>query len=281
MRIDASPAELAGPQREDGQESELHTRGSENLHVRTPESTEREVVIPARREYLDESGEERIAAGDLLKGAEYEKGRFALFKPQELKRLNVPTSPEMEIVSFVKLSEIDPVYFNASYYVSPDRGGDKPYALLFEAMKKSAYAALATVAMNGRNQILTLRSGSRGILMHTLFFESEIHKDDEFRAQSDLVTAPEMKLAEMLVGQLAAKFDPSTFRDERLENMKAAIQEKAIGAGAAARETSHRPAAPVVDILEALRASLSRKPAGRAGAKPANRPRTRTGASKR
>ncbi|HVW83390.1 MAG TPA: Ku protein [Bryobacteraceae bacterium] len=180
-------------------------------------------VAPVRSEFVTRTGGEKIEPVEILKGVEYEKGQFAVFRPEEVRRFRVETSREMEIIQFVKLEEIDPVYFNASYYVLPDRGGEKPYALFFEAMRKTKHAALTHVAMHGRDQFALLRAGGAGILLHTMYFQNEAHPEDAYRAERSDVKPAEMKLAEMLIAQLAAPFDPAVLKDERLERMRAAI----------------------------------------------------------
>lgn len=215
-------------------------------------------VERVERQYTAPNTGEAIAPQNLLKGYEYSKGQFAVFHPEEIRRFRAETTREMEIVEFIKLETIDPVFFNASYYVTPDRGGEKPYSLLFEAMRKSGYAAVARFAMHGREQILALRPGKRGIVMHTLFFEAETHGEDEYAANPLLVKPQEMKLAELLISQLATDFDPSKFKDERMARIQASIEAKVERGGAASENPT--PSAPVVDILEALRRSLERKP---------------------
>ena len=231
-------------------------------------------VERVQRQYTAADTGESVAPRDLLKGYEYKKGEFAVFRPEEVRRFRAETTRDMEILEFVKLETVDPVFFNASYYVAPDRGGEKPYSLLFEAMRKSGFAALARFAMHGREQILALRPGKRGIIMHTLFFESEIHGEDEYAASPSMVTAQEMKLAELLISQLATDFDPAKFKDERMARIQASIEAKIEGGGSASARESGKPAAPVVDILDALRRSLERKPPAQetsAGKRPKHR----------
>jgi DNA end-binding protein Ku len=239
---------------------------------------EQDVVAPVRRTFKAEDTGETLSPEEVLKGYEYSKGEFAVFRPDEMRRFRAETTRDMEIIEFVKLSGIDPVYFNASYYVAPDRGGEKPYSLLFEAMRRTGFAALARFAMHGREQILVLRPGARGIIMHTLFFESEVHAADEFTANTSLVTAQEMKLAELLIEQLAADFDAAKFKDDRMARMRQSIEEKiAVGkTGTAHEQTQAGSAAPVVNILDALRRSLERKPAARESAHRESAPKKRT-----
>jgi DNA end-binding protein Ku len=223
-------------------------------------------VERVQRQYTAPDSGEAVPTRDVLKGYEYEKGHFAVFHPQEMRKFRAETTRDMEILEFVKLEGVDPVYFNASYYVAPDRGGEKPYSLLFEAMRRTGYAAIARFAMHGREQMLALRPGRRGILMHTLFYEMEIHVEDEFTANTSLVTPQEMKLAELLISQLAADFDAAKFKDERKARIQAAIDARIAGGANSERETGARKTAPVVDILDALRRSLERKPPAREAA---------------
>lgn len=231
-------------------------------------------VERVERQFTARDTGEAVAPSDVLKGYEYKKGEFAVFRPEEVRRFRAETTRDMEIIEFVKLETVDPVFFNASYYVTPDRGGEKSYSLLFEAMRISGFAALAQFAMHGREQILALRPGKRGIVMHTLFFESEIHSEDEYPASPSLVTPQEMKLAELLISHLATDFDASKFKDERMARIQASIEAKIEGGGSASAREAAKPAAPVVDILDALRRSLERKPPAQetsAGKRPKHR----------
>jgi DNA end-binding protein Ku len=203
-----------------------------------------------------------VARGEIVHGFEVEKDRYVKFEPEELEALAPRNSPDMEIVEFVRAEEIDPVYLETSYYVGPDAGGEKPYALLYETLKKSGYAAIGEFVMHRRDQILVLRAGSRGLIGHTLFYEDEVRRVDEFRADAGLVGAKEMDLAMKLVDALKGKFEPEKFKDKYRERLQAAIAAK-VESGALTE--SARPAAAkaaVVDIMAALQESLAkaRKP---------------------
>jgi DNA end-binding protein Ku len=229
--------------------------------LNAPEHVER-----VKRQYIAPDSGEAVPMREVLKGYEYEKEHFAVFHPQEMRKFRAETTRDMEILEFVKLEGIDPVFFNASYYVAPDRGGEKPYSLLFEAMRRSAYAAIARFAMHGREQMLTLRPGKRGILMHTLFYQTEIHAEDEFSADASLVTPQEMKMAELLISHLAADFDAAKFKNEHKARIEAAIDARIANGEASSEKATAKKAAPVVDILDALRRSLERKPPAREAA---------------
>lgn len=197
-----------------------------------------------------------VARNELVKGYEYEKDKYVVIDEDDMKKAAPPSSKTMEILEFVKSDEVDTVYYESSYYMAPDDAGEKPYALLFEALKRSGFVGIAKVAMHNREHIVILRPGKRGILMHTMYYEDEIRKVEEFRTDTTLVKDKELELAMTLISSLAAEFEPVKYKDSYRENLMAMIQAKVQG-----REVVEAPAtqqlAPVVDIMEALKASLA------------------------
>jgi DNA end-binding protein Ku len=225
------------------------------------------VFEPVRRISVGQSSDERAPASSITKGYEYERGRFVTLAPEELRSIAPQTSPDMEITAFVRLPEIDPVYFEASYYVKPEDAGRKPYALLYEAMREAEFAAIGQFTMHRRERVAILRPGPAGLLAHTMYFASEVRSDQEVRADSSLVTPKEVALAKTLVNALAESFDPSKYRDSYRERLEALIAAKVEGRQTAV-VTATPHAKPVPDIMEALRKSLEavKKPAGKAEA---------------
>lgn len=211
-----------------------------------------------------------VPRADLVKGYEYEKDMYVVIDEEDIKRAAPKTAKAMEILEFVKAAEVDPVFFESSYYVAPDEAGEKPYALLFEALRRSNYIGLAKVAMHNREHIVMLRPGKQGILMHTMYYVDEIRKSEEFRTDISLVKDAELKLANTLIESLTAPFEPEKYHDSYRDNLRALIAAKVEG-----RETVEPPApqhlAPVVDILEALKQSIAeaKKPVRSASGKPA------------
>jgi len=175
--------------------------------------------------------------------------------PEELRAIVAETSAAMEIMEFVHLAEIDPVYFEASYYVKPEAAGLKPYALLYEAMREAGFAAVAQFAMHRRDRIAILRPGSSGMMAHTMYFASEVRSDQEVRADVSLVTAKEIALAKTLVSALASTFEPAKYRDQYRERLEALIATKVGGQQTAVVKSPARMQ-PAADIIEALRKSL-------------------------
>ena len=208
-----------------------------------------------------------IQRSEIVKGYEYEKDKYVVIDDEDIKKAAPKTAKTMEILEFVKTADVDPIYFESSYYLAPDDAGEKPYALLFSALQKSGYVGVAKIAMHNREHIVILRPGPKGILLHTMYYRDEIRQVEEFRTDTSLVKDKELELAKSLVESLAAEFEPEKYSDTYRENLKAMIAAKVEG-----RETveaaSPQHLAPVIDIMEALKASLAqaKKPVGREAA---------------
>jgi DNA end-binding protein Ku len=202
-----------------------------------------------------------ISRDNIVKGYEYEKNRYVVLQKEDLEKITPKTATEMQILEFVKMAEIDPIHFETSYYVSPEEAGEKPYALLFDALRQSGYVALAEFAMRRRQHAVVIRPGATGIIAHTMYYADEIRKIDEFRTNTQLVTAKERDLAVTLINAMAAPFEPGKFKDTYREKLQELIAAKIEGKDVVAPQSASKPA-PVVDIMEALQKSLAvrRKP---------------------
>ncbi|HEY6271046.1 MAG TPA: Ku protein [Terriglobales bacterium] len=197
-----------------------------------------------------------ISRADIVKGYEYEKDKYVVVEDEEIKKVAPKTAKTMEVLEFVKEAEVDPIYLESSYYMSPEEGGEKPYALLFEALRQSAYVGVAKIAMHNREHIVILRPGERGILLHTMYYPDEIRQVEEFRTDTSTVKPKELELAKTLVASLEAPFEPDKYKDNYRENLMAMIKAKIEGKEViAVAEPTHK--APVIDILEALKMSLA------------------------
>jgi DNA end-binding protein Ku len=232
----------------------------------TPAAPALPLVAPIRNTPTSAEDSQPIARSEIVKGYEYQPEQYVLVSDEELRRLTPRTSSDIRILEFVHLREIDPVYFETSYYVAPEAAGQKPYALLYAALQKTGFVALAQIAMHRREHVAVIRAGDRGILMHTMFYANEVRKDQEFKADATLVADKELDLAVKLVEALAAKFDPEKFKDTYREHVEALIAAKIQGREVASAQPQAAATAPVVDIMEALKKSLAaaRKPPARA-----------------
>ena len=202
-----------------------------------------------------------IARNETVKGYEYEKDRYVVIDEEDIKKVAPKTAKVMEILEFVQAEQVDPIYLESSYYVAPDEGGERPYALLFEALRQSKYCALAKVAMHNREHIIILRPGAKGILSHTMYYQDEIRQVEEFRTDTSLVKEKELDMAKMLISSLEADFEPAKYHDTYRDNLQKMIEAKIEGKKVV--ETPEAKVAPVIDIMEALKRSLAekRKPA--------------------
>jgi DNA end-binding protein Ku len=200
-----------------------------------------------------------IPRSEIVKGFEYEKGKYVVVDDEDIRKVAPKTAKVMEILEFVKGDDVDPVFLESSYYMAPDEGGEKPYALLFETLKHSKFYGIAKIAMHNREHVVVLRPGDRGMVLHTMYYADEVRRSEEFRTDSANLQQKELALAKMLVESLAGEFEPEKYHDTYRDNLRTMIQAKIEGHKVV--ETPETHIAPVIDIMEALKKSLEmRKP---------------------
>jgi DNA end-binding protein Ku len=207
-----------------------------------------------------------IPRSDLLKGYELAEGQWAVIGKEDLKRIAPRTSKVIDILEFVHFAEIDPVYLESSYYVAPEPAGAKAYAILYQSLKETGFAALARVAMHNREHTIVVRPGRTGLLAHTLFYENEVRGEQEFLTDPSLASRREIDLAAQLIRSLAGKFEPGKYRDTYREQLEELIRAKAEGKELAAAAAPPPAPAGVLDLADALEKSLqmSRRPPAQA-----------------
>jgi DNA end-binding protein Ku len=201
-----------------------------------------------------------VERSEVEKGYEYEKGQYVLFSDEELKKVEPESARTMEILEFVKLDEIDPVYFDASYYIAPDEGGEKAYRLLTEAMQQAGYAGIAKVSMHNRENIVIIRARDGGLTLHTMFYSNEIRSSEYGSAAKPEIKDAERTLARQLIENLAAPFEPEKYHDTYQQSLRALVDAKTAGREVTA-VTAHQTVAPVIDLMEALKKSLAKQTA--------------------
>jgi DNA end-binding protein Ku len=200
-----------------------------------------------------------VERSEVIKGYEYEKDQYVLFTEEELDKIEPPSAHVMEILEFVKLNEVDPLYYDASYYVAPEEGGAKAYKLLMQAMEESGYAAIAKLTMHQREHIVVIRPRANGLTLHTMFYSSEIRAAESLPTDQVELKDQEKKLAHQLIDSLAVPFQPQKYRDEYQDNVKAMIAAKL--KGQEVTEVTQPHLAPVIDLMEALKKSIAGKQA--------------------
>ncbi|MBV8207004.1 MAG: Ku protein [Acidobacteria bacterium] len=219
------------------------------------------------RQQLVCSEEEKVVErSDIVKGYEYRKGEYVILEPDEIKKIEPKTAKAMEILEFVKAAEVDPVYFESSYYLMPEEAGKRPYALLAKALEETDYFAIAKLTMHNREYTVILRPDQGGLMLHTMYYENEVRRVENFGSPDVELRDAEVKVAHQLIEALASDFHPEKYSDTFEENLKKMIQARLEGKEVTPVEKPRKPA-PVVDLMEALRKSLEqtgkKKPAQR------------------
>ncbi|AFV11292.1 ATP-dependet DANN helicase Ku type [Thermacetogenium phaeum DSM 12270] len=196
-----------------------------------------------------------VAMEEIVRAYEYEKGRFVVIE-EEL--LNVPGEPlhTVEILDFVRLAEIDPIYFARPYYLAPGLGGEKAYALLHRTMQEQGQVAVARTRLRSKESLVALRVFRQVLLMSQMYYHDEIRPVDAVLLPGKNVelTATELKMASELIGNLSGSFQPEKYQDQYRKRLEEAIAAKI--AGEEVKIAPAAPAAKVVDLVEALKASL-------------------------
>jgi DNA end-binding protein Ku len=207
-----------------------------------------------------------IDRSDIVKGYETSKGKYVVVDDDELKKIAPPTASTMDIVQFVRSDEVDPIYFESSYYVGPDENAAKPYQLFLQALVLTKYHAIAKLAMHGREHIVLIRPAEGAMVLHTLFYPNELHAANRAAPKSASKLPPkEVELAKNLIQHLAGPFKPSEFHDSYRENIERLIEQKQKGKPVSAAAQPKR--APVIDLMEALKRSLAASPSPRGKAR--------------
>ncbi|MCW5659116.1 MAG: Ku protein [Burkholderiaceae bacterium] len=214
-----------------------------------------------RQQYISEKDGKVVERAEMVKGYEFEKDKFVLFEPSELKALEEGSSHVVDIVAFVPEKSIDPIYYDKAYMLAPDKRGGKPYALLAEAMRKSGRCALARWSWKTKRYVVQVRPAEDGLMLQQLFFADEVRSLKDLNIEKVDVTQAELDLAMQLIDQIAEDgYDPSAYKDEEKVRVLEAIDRKIAGQQIVAHEEVESPASgQVIDLMEALRASLGKK----------------------
>lgn len=197
-----------------------------------------------------------VARDEIVKGYEFRKGEYVIIEPEEIKKIEPKTAKAMEILEFVKADEIDPIYFESSYYLMPEEAGRRPYALLQKALEDSHYVAVAKLAMHNREYTVFLRPHKGGLMLHTMYYQDEVRQVDNFGKTDVEIKESELKVAHQLVEALAADWEPEKYYDTFEANVKELIKAHLEGKQVGSVEKPKKPA-QVVDLMEALKQSLA------------------------
>jgi len=220
-----------------------------------------------KQQYVCPKDNEIVPRDHMVKGYQFTKDQYVTFTEDEIKAMAQESQKAIEITEFVPASAVDPVYFDRPYYLGPEKGGEKAYKLLSEAMKKTGRSALAKWAARGKQYLVLIRPVEKGLVMQQLLYADEVRPISEVPIEDADIKEPELALATQLIDQIAAdEFHPENYEDDVRKRYQEAIQKKVEGQEITAAEEA--PKAQIIDLMEALKASLAAK--AEAPAKPAS-----------
>ena len=209
-----------------------------------------------KQQYYCPADNRVVERSEIVKGYEFRKGEYVVIEPEEIKKIEPQTAKTMEILEFVKSSEVDPVFFDASYYMIPEEAGRRPYALLTKALEESEFVAIAKLTMHNREYTVFLRPHEGGLMLHTMYYAEEVRSVEDFGAPDVELKDAEVKVAHQLIDALSAEWDPEKYHDTFQDNLKKLIETKLEG-GTVAEVEKPKKLAPVVDLMAALKQSLA------------------------
>ena len=234
-----------------------------------------------------------VERAELTRGYEFAKEQYVRVADEELKALEGEASKIIDIAEFVPLEQVDPIYFEKTYYVGPDKGGEKPYRLLADAMDKAGQVALAKYVMRGKESLVLIRPSQGGLMLHTMYFADEVRDCGEIdKGDSAKIREGELDLALQLINGLAGEtFSPARYTDEYRHRVLEMINKKVEGQEITVAEPA-APRAQVIDLMEALKESLAKrglspedaaakKPPAKTGAAPAAKSKAAEASKKR
>jgi DNA end-binding protein Ku len=228
-----------------------------------------------KQQYVCVEEQQAIGRDEIVKGYEFAKDQYVMFTPEELQALEEAGSHSVDIMHFVPLSAVDPVYFERAYYLAPDQGGTKPFALFVTALRASERCAVGRWASHGRDHVVILRPIGDALALHQLHFAPEVQSVEALGVESTKVRDAELKLARQLIEQQSvASFDPAAYPDEVKARVEEAIQRKVEGKEFTVAEPRPEAGGKVIDLMSALKASLARGSSAAGPARAAERATT-------
>ncbi len=219
------------------------------LHEKCGGRIKQQQICPACNEVLERSA--------LVKGYEFAREQYVRFTEDELKTLETEASRTIDIAEFVPLEQVDPIYFEKTYYLGPDKGGDKAYRLLCDAMDKMSRVALAKFVMRGKESLVLIRSSQNGLMLHTMYFADEVRDFGEIdKGANATIKGGELELAQRLIQELSSEqFKPEQYHDEYRERVLSVVESKVEGKEITAIGPQVQRA-QVIDLMDALKQSL-------------------------
>ncbi|WP_137789889.1 Ku protein [Bacillus sp. E(2018)] len=212
---------------------------------------------PVQYEKICPVCEETVDTKEIVKGYEYEPGKFVVVEKEELDELAGVSDKSIEIIDFIKLEEIDPIFYNRSYFVGPGENGTKSFALLKKAMEDTGKIGLAKFTLRSKEHLAAVRVYKNGLVLETIFYPDEVRNVEHVPGLTDEVSLneKEVEMAKQLIEQLTAPFEPEKYEDEYREAVLELINSKI--SGDEVKVAKEKPRTNVVDLMEALQASIN------------------------
>jgi len=221
-----------------------------------------------KQQYICPTDNEIVPREEMVKGYEFSKDQYVIFTEEELKAIEEQSTKAIEITEFVPAEKVDPIYFEGSYYLGPEKGGERAYRLLGEAMRQAGQVAVARYSARGRQSLVMVRPMGNGLVMEQLRYADEVRPQSEVPIPEAEFKEAELKLAMQFVSQLATdEFHPENYQDEFRNRLLEIIRQKSEGQ-AVTMAAPEAPRAQIIDLMEALKASLA-QPAKAAASKSA------------
>ena len=246
------------------------TRSGNEIKFRMLRKTD---LSPIRYKRVAEADEKEVAWEDIVKGFEYEKDQFVVLTPGDFDEVNVASNQTVDIREFVELSDIDPMFFDQPYFLAPEKGGDKAYALLREALQRSGKVGIAKVVIKTREHLAAVKPLGKALVLELMHFADELADPGELKLPGAEVGKKEMTMAEQLINSMSGKWNPEEWKDEYREALARLIEEKVAAGGKevkAAKPAGRKPT-NVVDLVAVLQESLDAHGKARRGTKKAPR----------
>jgi DNA end-binding protein Ku len=201
-----------------------------------------------------------VERNEIAKGYPVDKDTYVQVTPEELKALEAESSETMEIVQFVKLDDVDPLYYQTSYYTVPEDPGRRAYTLIMKGMEHLKLGAIAKITLHQREQIVMIRPYHNGLVLHTLYYPAEVREVSEYGDDKDIsLQKTEVDLAEQFMKQLTAKFKPDQFKDEYQDRVLKLVEEKEAGITPKEEKRPKKHLAPVINLMDALKKSMEQQ----------------------
>jgi DNA end-binding protein Ku len=216
-------------------------------------------LSPIKYKKVAEADSKEVAPDQIVKGFEYEKGRYIIMKDEDFAKVKIESTHSIDITDFVEVEQVDPKFFYKPYFLEPQKGGEKAYGLLHKALSKTGKIGIAKVVISNREHLAAVKPDGLFLILELMHFAHEILSAEELKNGPDKeIGEKELKMAEALIESMAGPWEPEKYRDEYRTAVRELIEQKAQNREVAGNAPAPRPATNVVDLVKVLQESLNR-----------------------